>query len=100
MIRFHLEAVAELEASFDYYETQRPGLGLLFLEGVEKALEKIQSHPDAWPSLTPERGPLRRHLLKLFPYGLIYEREKQDILVWAVMHLARKPGYWKKRNRR
>jgi hypothetical protein len=97
MIRFHKEAAKELRASFDFYEKQRPGLGLRFLQDAESALEKVPSHPKAWPSLPPEKGALRRYLLRNFPFAVIYEMENQDLLIWAVMHLSRKPGYWKKR---
>jgi hypothetical protein len=38
-------------------------------------------------------------LIKKFPYLLIYKVEKESIFILAVAHAARKPGYWKSRDR-
>jgi len=32
----------------------------------------------------------------LFPYGVIYSIEQDEILILAAMHLRRHPDYWKK----
>ena len=32
-----------------------------------------------------------------FPYGILYTVERDSILILAVMHCSRKPGYWKRR---
>jgi len=36
--------------------------------------------------------PVRR-----FPYGVVYRKTPSVIRILAVMHLMRKPGYWKER---
>lgn len=99
MIRFHKQASLEMEVSIRFYETQKRGLGLRFMMAVEAASERIKEHPGAGTPLKSKDGPLRRYLLGDFPFGIIYEAEKQDVLVWAVMHLSRKPDYWAKRIR-
>lgn len=40
---------------------------------------------------------VRRCLARVFPYGLLYSVEPDFVLVLAVMHLSREPGYWKVR---
>ena len=52
-----------------------------------------------FPSLPGIRTarPVRRRLLKAFPYAMIYEVRDTEILVVAVAHNRRKPGYWRKR---
>ena len=40
---------------------------------------------------------LRRTLVPGFPYGLLYSVEPERILIVAVAHLSRRPGYWKSR---
>ena len=40
---------------------------------------------------------MRRRMLNRFPYGLLYAVEADRIIVVAVMHLHRRPGYWKDR---
>jgi len=41
----------------------------------------------------------RRLLLKNFPYQFIYRVEGDDVRVFAVAHLKRKPRYWRERLR-
>jgi hypothetical protein len=36
-------------------------------------------------------------LTHVFPYGILYTIEAEFILIVAVMHGSRKPGYWKGR---
>ena len=74
-----------------YYESQALGLGAAFLKEVRQASEAIASYPEAAAIV---RGHTRRRLLRRFPYGLLYRADPQEIVVVAVMHLGRKPGYW------
>jgi plasmid stabilization system protein ParE len=77
-----------------YYEAQEPGLGDAFLDDIEQALSSIQQFPQLW---SVYNGEYRRYLLKRFPYGLVYRIDEARILIVAVAHLHRKPGYWKDR---
>ena len=43
------------------------------------------------------RGGFRRRLLRRFPYGILYKEEESQIVIVAVMHLQRRPGYWRNR---
>ena len=49
------------------------------------------SYPHALTEIEPE---IRRCLLARFPYALIYGIEQQTIVIIAVAHLHRQPGYW------
>lgn len=95
---FDFLAVAqlELEESFDYYEARREGLGTEFVREVYRAIQRILKHPRAWAKLS-ERT--RRCRTSRFPYGIIYEvrDEENVILIVAIAHLSRKPGYWQDR---
>jgi len=64
---------------------------------VLSAAERISLYPEAWHPL--DEG-LRRCRMNRFPYGLIYAIENGDILVLAVAHLHREPGYWRDRLKR
>ena len=96
-VRFLEVAEIELDQAFRWYESQAPGLGDAFLIEVLSAAERISLYPEAWHSL--DEG-LRRCRLNRFPYGLIYAIENGDILVLAVAHLHREPGYWRDRLKR
>jgi toxin ParE1/3/4 len=40
---------------------------------------------------------VRRCLAQVFPYGILYTIETDFVLIVAVMHFSREPGYWKQR---
>lgn len=90
-LEFEPDASGEVEQTFDWYETQVPGLGHDFLDDLGGALKSIAEMPGAWPKY--RRG-TRRFRLHRFPYGVVYRIEKDLIRVFAVMHLSRRSGYW------
>ena len=75
----------------DYYEGCQPGLGTAFTHAVDSTIARICEAPSAWP---PLYGSTRRCPLKGFPYGVVYVEQETRVLVLAVMHLHRRPGYW------
>jgi len=58
------------------------------------AIDRIRRFPEAWHPLGDE---IRRCRLRRFPYGLIYSKEQEGILILAVAHAHREPGYWRDR---
>lgn len=91
---FHPEAEAEFLEAIDYYEQYEAGLGYDFALEVYSTIEYILSFPDAWTIM--ENG-IRRCLTNRFPFGVVYHHQKNEILILAVMHLNKQPGYWKDR---
>ena len=79
-----------LEAS-EYYERQASGLGIEFLAEVQRTVHGIVENPGAGPVV---RQPLRRRLLLGFPFSILYRVDTHEIVIIAVMHLRRRPGYW------
>jgi plasmid stabilization system protein ParE len=89
------EAEADLESAFLYYQSQRHGLGVEMLEEFRSGIEQILRHPGAWAPLDET---YRRYRLHRFPYGIVYRIASSEvILVVAIMHLSRKPGFWRGR---
>jgi plasmid stabilization system protein ParE len=95
-IRILADAEEELRDAVAYYDDLRDGLGAEFLVEFREGVRAIQQTPDAW-ALVSRRS--RRRQLSRFPYGLIYQVGHDEILVIAVMHLRRRPGYWLDRER-
>ena len=87
-------AQAELDEAITWYAEQAPGLGDAFLLEILKVLQLIEQFPQAWHPLTAE---IRRCRLKRFPYSVVYTLEGANILILAVAHQHRKPGYWRNR---
>jgi len=84
----------EVSESANYYEEEVEGLGKAFVGKVQDAVEEIKSNPLMYRIIG---GDNRRHLLTRFPFAVIYRLENQKIYILAVMHLKRKPYYWKNR---
>ena len=93
---FHAAAEAELNQAVDYYNACRPDLGWEFAEEVYAAIQNILAHPAAWTALSKHT---RRCFVRRFPYGIVYQVADDGIRIIAVMHLNRKPGYWRDRAR-
>jgi len=89
-------AETELNEAAGWYESQKPGLGVQFLDEVDRARDLIETFPTAWPKISRN---IRRCRLSRFPYGLLYhyQADASEILIIAVMHLHRDPDYWKDR---
>lgn len=91
---FHPEARREYRDAAAYYEAARPGLGAAFTLEIESVIEQITASPERWRSFEDD---VRRCLARRFPYALLYSIETDYILIVAVMHGSREPGYWKHR---
>lgn len=93
-IRYHPEASREIDEAFEWYESQNAGLGLKFIEEAETTVHRILNFPELHPTVFKN---LRRAILPIFPYGVIYSTGEDSIEVYAIAHLHRLPLYWKKR---
>ena len=93
-VEFHPEAMAEFRAAAEYYEKQHSGLGSRFISSVEAAVTHIAEAPSSWRIVEDDIG---RCLTKVFPYALLFSIEDGYILIVAVMHCRREPGYWRNR---
>ena len=93
-ISWHSDAAEEFAEAAAYYEEQDIGLGERFIVHTESAVAKLLSAP-----LLPRcfDGEFRKVRLDKFPFAVIYRVGQEAIQVIALMHLSRRPGYWKKR---
>ena len=91
---YHPDALTEYADVALYYEERLPGLGADFTGEVDLAIERILEAPDRWHCVEED---VRRYLLRRFPYGILYTIEEGCVLIVAVMHLSREPGYWRYR---
>jgi plasmid stabilization system protein ParE len=89
------EAEDDLKEAYSWYEDKRQGLGHDFLLQVDAGLNFIARNPAIHP--TEYKG-TRKHLLKRFPYKIIYLVENERIIVLAVIHGRRSPALIKKRS--
>ena len=93
-IFFHPKAEEELKEAVLYYEECQKGLGLKFLNEINKSLKRLKLFPFSSQLIEDD---IRRCLVNRFPFGIIYFVNDKKIIVLAIMHLKKKPGYWKDR---
>lgn len=91
---FHPAAEDEFLAAARYYESQAQNLGTEFIEAVEATSAHLCRFPDTG---RPFGSRLRRFLVRRFPYALIYRAASERVLIVAVAHVRRRPGYWRER---
>ena len=96
MIRVRLlrEAAEELEAIAQYYDAERAGLGRAFIAEVRRARQRVQEHPLA---SAVERSEVRSRAVARFPYRIYYRVRENELLIIAIAHRRRQPGYWQAR---
>jgi plasmid stabilization system protein ParE len=84
-------ADADIEAAFDWYQAEQPGLGLEFLDELRATYHRMVNSPLKYQEL---RSDIRRALMKRFPYAIYFAIQEQTIVVVAVLHTARDPAEW------
>lgn len=87
-------AELDIEATFQWYENELPGLGLEFLDELRSAYDRIVQGPLKYQDL---RDGIRRALLRRFPYAVYFAVESDVVVVLAVLHAHRDPAEWQKR---
>lgn len=85
---FRRIARTEFDEAVAWYEGERPGLGLEFKASVDALLTAIAQQPTLFRQV---RGPIRRAVLKRFPYTIHFLDEPGRIVVLAVYQAARDP---------
>jgi len=88
------ETEDDLKEAFSWYEDKRTGLGYDFLLQVDAGINFINRNPEIHPI---EYKGTRKHVIKRFPYKIIYLVEEEKIIILAVIHGKRRPDLIKKR---
>jgi plasmid stabilization system protein ParE len=93
-IRYLAVAREEIRETADYYTAISPGLGKAFKRELRQMMRMVAAMPLAWPT---SGDATRKCLLTRFPYLVIYAPLPGGLLVLAVGHQHRRPGYWRER---
>lgn len=93
-VEFHPEAEEEYLTSLNWYRERSPVAAANFESAVAGAVDRIKDAPERWPVYFEQ---FRRYTLHQFPFGIVYCDLGTNILVLAVAHAHRRPGYWRDR---
>ena len=80
----------EVDNAVSWYQEQTEDQSLNFLNELNRAVQVAKSYPLLAAEIEPD---IRRFLLHRFPYSLIYGIEAGTVVVIAVAHDHREPGY-------
>lgn len=93
-LELHPLAITEGEEAAAWYAEHDPRVAVRFAEELEAALSRIAEAPHRWPVYLHGT---RRVRMTRFPYFIPYREELSRVLVVAIAHTKRRPGYWRKR---
>lgn len=92
-LTFEAEAEVEAREAFLYYFDIDDELGLQFELEFRELLERISTRPHSFPKFSN----YRKAVMTRFPFCLFFKFEGEDVILLAVAHQRRRPGYWQKR---
>lgn len=90
-LRVSDRAALEIGEAYEWYQEQRAGLGVEFLEALDAQYQAIIESPQLYAET--HRG-VRRALLRRFPYGVFCASKGEVISVLAVGQTSRSPRRW------
>jgi plasmid stabilization system protein ParE len=83
-------AILMTKDAYDWYEKQKAGLGEDFLKELDSVYHKLEYHPEYFGKVKKN---FRQAALKRFPFVIVYEIIKTEIVIFAVFHTSRNPIY-------
>lgn len=95
-IELRPQAIADLDDAAAWYEERSAGLGRDFVREIGAAISGLALAP-LTPRLRHRSAGIRWVYPKRFPYRIIYRVEAERIVVFAILHAARRDDTWRGR---
>ena len=93
-LRLRPAAVEDIRAAHDYYSAVDPRLDEHLAEDLDRLFARLDAFPRSAPVVAGYE-PVRRALLRRFPYALFYRLTEPDrIDVLRILHSARPSDTW------
>jgi toxin ParE1/3/4 len=86
------EAQCDIFGAVRFYESRVPGLGASFLRVLDDTIVRIARDPQRFGFY---EKPARSLRVPGFPYRELFTDEPEFVLILAVAHLSRQPGWWR-----
>jgi len=93
-VQIHPAALEEAEAATEWYRRRSMRAAEMFLDELDRAIERIGDHPGQFPEYA---FGARRMVLQRFPYLVVFRETAAGMEIIAVAHGRRRPGYWRDR---
>src|SRR5262245_37892528 len=93
-LRIEERAEAEARSAFRWYLARNPRAAERFEAALDECIDAILKAPERFAEVEP--GIRKRLVFHRFPYAVLYRTVADEVQVVAVMHLHRRPGYWRR----
>ena len=93
-VDFDAAARVEFDNAFDWYAQRSPGAAIGFASEVDAAIDLVAAAPERFPETN---AGCRSCALHRYPYRVIYYRSQDRLIVVAIAHAKRRPGFWRDR---
>lgn len=90
-VEFSTITRSEFDEAFNWYAERSTGAAIGFASEIDAAIEQISSDPERFPRTY---AGCQRYVLKRYPYSVVYYKMPERIIVVAIAHAKRRPGYW------
>lgn len=90
-LRVSPKAAREIRTAKAWYSARNPAAARAFAEELDSSLQSLIVSPDRWPKFSPA---VRRYVMPRFAFNVLYRIRDNEILVLAIAHQRRRPGYW------
>jgi plasmid stabilization system protein ParE len=99
VVRVTPDAYADADAAAAGLETARTGYGARFTAAFRKAVSAIRAFPRMYPEADDSVPGVetREFFIARYGYRVIYTYDGTEAVVVAVVHAARRPGFWHRR---
>ena len=79
-------AIEMAKEAYWWYEEQQAGLGDMFLVELDRCYDKLEAWPDSYARIKKN---FRQIILKTFPYVIVFEILKDEVVIYAIFHTSR-----------
>jgi plasmid stabilization system protein ParE len=94
-VRFHPAAEREVTDQAVWYRERSEVAEQGFLLELDAAIRAICEAPERYPKQS--RGE-HRYVFPRYPFALLYRVRPNEVVITAVAHHNRHPGYWRRRD--
>jgi plasmid stabilization system protein ParE len=93
-VELHSGARQDFDEAFHWYAKRSFGAAIGFVAAVDDSISRVLKDPERFAVLAPR---CRVCQLRGFPFRLVYRVGSSSIVVIAIAHAKRRPGYWRDR---
>lgn len=94
--RIEQGAEADFAEALEFYREESEALAGRLYDEIHRLITEVCAAPHLYRLVAP---PVRRHFSETFPYAVLYVEKPDHVLILAIAHFKRRPGYWSERLR-